>query len=1505
MMSERKHRSSKILILLVISLLSSFFFVPSISTANSLDIDYSSIREKIDMAAIKNHIDYFSSLGSRITGYPGCDAAAEYIFNFFKEIGLQDVHYQYYNITVPIDYGAEINILSPQKINITAYSLAPNSVQTCSTTGITGRVIYVRKGELRDFNGLQVEGSIVLMDFDSSDNWINAAKLGAKAVIFIEPEITNRFEAMQKVSDIPLYFPRLYISREDGSKILSLIQSGQEIIVYIKSKMKYEIRTARNIIGLINGTESPYFYRWKPEWAKEMDFASVFAEEYANAGSGYYSKDAIAISAHYDSFSYIPSLAPGAEEATGIATLLELAKYFSTSKPRRTIMFVAFSGHWQALEGVRQYVREYWLSLPGIRAHFNLDFSTDNDRLGLVFAGHWGKILCIGFPPWGEQPLYRAAYIRDAIFKRYLPAIEKQLNKKYAIDDAVNLEWEKYVPVPYIVDIEPIMLAGTCAVSFYTTQSGRPLINTPFDTPNRINYVNLRSQVELSFFLLASFANDPQEFIPVFEVRRWREMGGFSTLEGRVVEYNFSTAWYQPVPNALVDIRLFSSPTMSTGAGGVMEIAPATVSFMQHIVIMTDADGMFNFTGVVGLAPSGAQTAYGGMYTYRYAVMPYIINQETGELLMAPDFGIYGMGRFGSIFITVDMELKRNTFVVFKCASLVAFDIFDIRSFEVERNRVYLLDARGHEVPLRFGLVSLPGKPYAMFFIEPNMPAEIKVEDSVAQLVMLLNNASDKCPEGAGYSAQKIGQTILIKNTLGEAIKSLRYLLEERLFLAMKYGVSSPEIIGFYKKSVEGWERYVEALQNSQYNIAYGTAATTLQDLIRAYRALRGAMGDSSFTTFISFLLLMPFVIFFERLISESRGMKRLLKIIILFIIFLLALYYFHPGFHIAPNPWAMVVGATMVSLSIPLVIFIANYVTEFLLTIRRKMIGIHFAEASKISATLMAISIGISNMRKRKLQTSLLLITLTIITVSFVALTSSSTALYVRGAEISGTPLYEGIFVRRIMWEALPWQSIEYLRGTLPQAIIAPRLWFYPQLQTITLRSSSAEYIISRYAGFLALSPEEQYIAQVNRALMDGSWFDENDIYSAIIPYQVAQTLKVKANDTIKMLGLNFIVKGIYDPFKLGMTVDLDQKSILPVDQMAGTQGIMEGARLPASSVIIVPVRFARQIPEFYVHTIAIKIQNVSDAERIALDIALRTNFDVYLSTEGKIYSYRAAGLITTQGWQFIALPLIICMLIVFNMMLGSIYERVKEIRVYSSLGLSPRHVAYMFLAEALTYAFISSVIGYVAGIAVNTYLLTYNLLPEGFYANSSSSYLIYSILLLAGATIASSIYPLKVASTAVTPSVERLWKIETEPKGDDWIIPMPFFLHEEREVKALLKFLEEYARAHSSEKMTFMAENIRITEEELDGIKKLSLEMLARIAPWDAGIIQDFRLSAISSKEKREYNFEIYLHRRSGILTFWRKSNRVFIDEFRKQLLLWRALRPVDREKYFKMIS
>merc|ERR1712000_719038 len=62
-------------------------------------------------------------------------------------------------------------------------------------------------------------GSIVLADFNSGTKWINAAMLGAKAVIFIEPEITMRGEAENKFLTVPANIPRFWIRRADGEKL--------------------------------------------------------------------------------------------------------------------------------------------------------------------------------------------------------------------------------------------------------------------------------------------------------------------------------------------------------------------------------------------------------------------------------------------------------------------------------------------------------------------------------------------------------------------------------------------------------------------------------------------------------------------------------------------------------------------------------------------------------------------------------------------------------------------------------------------------------------------------------------------------------------------------------------------------------------------------------------------------------------------------------------------------------------------------------------------------------------------------------------------------------------------------------------------------------------------------------------------------------------------------------------------------------------------------------------
>jgi len=46
-----------------------------------------------------------------------------------------------------------------------------------------------------------------------------------------------------------------------------------------------------------------------------------------------------------------------------------------------------------------------------------------------------------------------------------------------------------------------------------------------------------------------------------------------------------------------------------------------------------------------------------------------------------------------------------------------------------------------------------------------------------------------------------------------------------------------------------------------------------------------------------------------------------------------------------------------------------------------------------------------------------------------------------------------------------------------------------------------------------------------------------------------------------------------------------------------------------------------------------------------------------------------------------------------------------------------------------------------------------------------------------------------------------------------------------------------------------------------------------------------------------------EIYIRRIHGALNPWKHSNRGFIDQIRKQILLWRSLRPTERERYIKL--
>ncbi len=93
------------------------------------------------------------------------------------------------------------------------------------------------------------------------------------------------------------------------------------------------------------------------------------------------------------------------------------------------------------------------------------------------------------------------------------------------------------------------------------------------------------------------------------------------------------------------------------------------------------------------------------------------------------------------------------------------------------------------------------------------------------------------------------------------------------------------------------------------------------------------------------------------------------------------------------------------------------------------------------------------------------------------------------------------------------------------------------------------------------------------------------------------------------------------------------------------------------------------------------------------------RLDLNLYAGENGQNHRFSAIGATSSQGLVNIIIPILIAALIVLNTMLGSVYERVKEIGIFSSIGLSPANIAMLFIAEAIVYGIIGAVSGYLIG--------------------------------------------------------------------------------------------------------------------------------------------------------------------------------------------------------------
>ena len=1498
----------------------------------------------INISAIRGHVEYLASLGTRATGYEGNLLAAQYIYERFKEYGLINVTYHNFTVVDAISYGANLTINGEI---IQLHPLLPNLVcpSTTGPDGIRGQLIYAGQGYLEDFDGLPVNGSIVLMDWDTLDRWLNAARLGARAVIFLHPTDPGRSlygeRPTKYLPHTPLNFPRFYADEEATRKLLAHLDiqkrmSSEEALLL--STQKFTRVKTQNILGWVEGT-NPTDNGWT---AKESILKWTNPYEYPVA---YF-----AISAYYDSGSIAPSAAPGAQEAISIAVLLELAKYLSQHKPVHSVLFVAFGAHHQG-QGDIQFALDYlwnhgWMRAaydsgqPGvtpkgackplgvkIRWAVNLDLSTGSG--GVYFAsmptGVWR--------PWARDillPLPLASYFRNLVGKTkeitgksydvFYEAVPKVPTESVDSMRASANPWKEWL----YDGINAWYYAHIPSMCVATARDCRPYHFTPFDTLEKINWKNLQTQLEVVFPAIISFLNQDDDWLQRIYEEYWRYGSyvtpwiegnyAFAKVRGRVGYWNEEENWYRPVANSLV------------------VLTPADGYPFHQIYTFTDEYGMFSIY-------------FGGHGGIDYYLDAWVINETTGDVIMAPDLGkhaylpypylnpqalgpiITGAGG-ARIWTHLNDTIDMPWFTVFNCSLWIVYDVSTMTG----------LLAAGVHVPLEtygswtYGLppqiyqpgarkqVGSPGLSLSILAVKPNVRVEY---------VPLLN-ASKENPLGKGYIiGRKPGEKLNMPFTILAYAENLYWINEGRFEEILKFIPSVAESI-FYKWHKEAGvllQKAKEALTSYEYSKAnlYAFMARVLEE--KAYGYAKSTVVDaSSAITFIA-IFLVPFVFLAERFCFSYRGIKRIIAFIFLFASVVALLYLLHPGFTLAASPPMIIIGISVLLLTMPLLIIMIRYILDFISWVKRQRVGIHESKISRAEQTMNAFTIGVENMRRTRLRAILSLLTIIIVSSSLVSLLAIEPIEVPTVKEVLGAPTYTGLYLRKNLWgrgePAIDDQTIQLLKTKYEsEATIILRAWKY--YYWMELKNPNKRFgFVTRYGekelitpSLLGLSPQDEALWGV--AIIYGRPFLPREKSAIILTEEQADFLGINKTQvhignppTVYFGNLPYKVVGIVDSKILEHWKELDGEEITPliidVPDMARTYRFHENLMLyphdnrsAGCYVLILPYEEVKRMNGVTV-SLSIIPKNQSRAQKIAREINLFfPNLNCYLSISGQTFLYRVGSIIRVSGLEFVMMPALLGVLSLFNITLGNVYERKKYISIYSSLGLSPLHTAFMFVAENAIYAILGCVLGYIFSMFMSRVLWLIIPLPP---MNYSSSYVMSAIGGTMSIIFLASLYPMFVAARMVTPSLERSWSPPSKPRGDSWEMPLPFLAADENEAQAILNYIIEYLRAHLLRDSPdfFLTTDIKLDKGFRGENPYMAANCIIIMHPVEAGIIQEVTFYTIKAAPPK-WEFRVILNRKGGDVETWKRLGRNFVNLLRKQLLLWRSLPPEEKKKYFR---
>lgn len=302
---------------------------------------------QLDSDEIRRTLDDLDRIGNRYHGTPGEARCRDYIADRFASLGLENAHIEPFRYLAYEPLSASAQVLSPGSSELPCHA-----VQYSASAEAEGEAVYLGTGTKEDFErvdrlGVDLAGKVVVAHSIAPfmvAPFLESRGIAALVNVGDTPDglIGNFTAALYRPplappwEGRPVPYPAVTVEAAAGRALISTLTCGRPVSIRVDHRARYVEKEAGNVVGEIPGS-----------------------------GEG-----RVLVGGHFDTQAEGPGVW---DNGTGIACLVEIARMFRGTAPRRTIVAVAFAVEEVGLWGSTAYTIAHESELGSIAGMVNLD----------------------------------------------------------------------------------------------------------------------------------------------------------------------------------------------------------------------------------------------------------------------------------------------------------------------------------------------------------------------------------------------------------------------------------------------------------------------------------------------------------------------------------------------------------------------------------------------------------------------------------------------------------------------------------------------------------------------------------------------------------------------------------------------------------------------------------------------------------------------------------------------------------------------------------------------------------------------------------------------------------------------------------------------------------------------------------------------------------------------------------------------------------------------------